>query len=370
MSDLFVGELLVLVLLLPVLLRPFVAPLQRIPGIAALPLVAFLLAAAMLLGDRFRLSFMPAFAFLVLLFLLTLPRLYRLATGLPTDWYGAGVKSAYLVFLVLFAAASWASWRYAPELSWSPSVALSDGTETVDLGGGRIARVRKLEREGTGSGASVLFVGDGAIGNRPTMALCLAESGYRVIEAEVTGRHSGTALRVPFSFSRAAASVRGLFAVRGLLPSAERSGFSDPSDADLAAITRAIRAGQGKMVPLFAVAEGDGVTAALSLMQGPEPAFDGLACLVPKAGAPKAPGAARLEGLAGFMPANAASSSVLLFEGDPNDMFGFGEIGADDPLAAAVAGGGRDRDRKAAELTARRVLAWFEARRIHDDPRT
>jgi len=360
MSDLFVGEILILLLLAPTLLRPFFRPLQRLSGIAALPSVALLLAVAVLLGDRFRLSYAPVLLLTVLVFLVSIPRLYRLVAGLPSDWYGAGTKALYGLLIVLFCGVAWASRAYAPELAWAPSVALTESRKTVDLGSGRVARVRRLERAESGSGAIALFLGEAAIGERSTAAQCLAEAGYRVTEAAFSGR---LALRVPetaFSPRQVGDLVSRLCALRGI--SLPGSGAAS-APTDILALARALRRETGERAPLFVFAEGRGVPIALAAY-GEEPSlFAGIACLVPGDETLTVSGAARLEGSTGFMSANAARSPILLFSGEPGDLYGFGEIGADDPLAAAVAGGSRDPGRKLAELTARRVLAWFETRR-------
>ena len=56
MSDLFIGEILVLLLLVPVLLRPFSRRFQRIDGIPLLPLVAIILCALIIAGSGFSIS--------------------------------------------------------------------------------------------------------------------------------------------------------------------------------------------------------------------------------------------------------------------------------------------------------------------------
>ena len=87
MSDLFIGEILVSLLLIPVLLRPFSRRLQRVGGIPLLPPIAFILCALIVMGSGFRISFLPIFLVTTLAFVFGMIRLARLFLGLPTDWY-------------------------------------------------------------------------------------------------------------------------------------------------------------------------------------------------------------------------------------------------------------------------------------------
>lgn len=384
MSDLFVAELLILVLLLPPLLRPFLPPLQRLSGIAALPLAALLLAAATLLGNRFRLSFAPVLLFTVLVFLFTLPRLYRLATGLPSDWFSAGVKVFYVLFLVLGGGTAWLMVRFAPELAWAPVSVLAETRSSVELGGGRIAWLHSLEPADRGTTGTVLFIGTATVGDRSTAAQVLAEAGYRVTEAVFSGRTGLRGVSIPFApgqIKDLIARIRAARSERAASGSADSSGGREREytgvavtagtsgsvsaaalSSDILALVRKIREESGGSMPIFILTEGFGVPVVLEALEEDSALFTGTVCLLPAGSSVSVEGAASLRGSSGFMSADSATAPVLLFFGEVADLFGFGEVGADDPLAAFLAGGERDPDRKVAELTARRLIAWFNSR--------
>ena len=115
MSDLFIGEILVSLLLLSVLLRPFSRRLQRVGGIPLLPPIAFILCTLIVLGSGFRISFLPIFLVTVLAFVFGLIRLARLFLGLPTDWYKPLSVVWHSFLLAFFAGAVVLAFAFAPE---------------------------------------------------------------------------------------------------------------------------------------------------------------------------------------------------------------------------------------------------------------
>ncbi len=369
MSDLFVAELLIFALLVPPLLRPFFSALQRLSGIAALPLVALILALATLFGDRFRLSFAPALVFTLLVFLYTLPRLIKLVTGFPSDWFGAGTKAFYALLIGLFGFSLWLSARFAPELAWAPASALVESRSVADLGYGRLARLYRLESAERGAVGTVLLIGTAAIGDRSTAAQGLAEAGYRVTEARFSGRSGFQGLSLPFSPSQAVDLIGRIARARsgdGSAASGAAPANGAATPTDVLTLARKLREESGSSLPLFVLAEGSGVPVALEALARDQGLFAGVACLLPPDSPAAFAGAATLRGASGFMSGGAERASALLFYGEGKSLYGFGEVGADDPLAAFLSGGERDAGRKLAELTARRLLAWFEARRETD----
>ena len=92
MSDFFIGELLVLLLLVPVLLRPFLRSLQSIRGIVFLPPVALFVCFLIIAGSGFPVSFLPVVFVSVVAFLGGLARMVRALRGLATDWYSLPSK--------------------------------------------------------------------------------------------------------------------------------------------------------------------------------------------------------------------------------------------------------------------------------------
>ena len=124
MSDFFIGELLVLLLLVPVLLRPFVRSLQSIRGIVFLPPVALIFCILIIAGSGFPVSFFPVFFVVTLTFFGGLARMSRALRGLATDWYSLSSRIYYLVLLPVFLCSVAAAFYSAPEDSYLGSVSV------------------------------------------------------------------------------------------------------------------------------------------------------------------------------------------------------------------------------------------------------
>ena len=91
MSDFFIGEILVFILLLPVLLRPFFRRLQRYANIPLLAVIAILVCLSLVLTG-IRLLFLPLTVFTAIVFLSQISRIVSIARGLPSDYFGTGIK--------------------------------------------------------------------------------------------------------------------------------------------------------------------------------------------------------------------------------------------------------------------------------------
>lgn len=378
MSDLFVGELILLSLLIPPLLRPFFERLRPVSGIAALPALALLLGAAVLAGTPFNLSLFPALLMTLLVFLVTLPRLYRLAAGLPSDWFDVGIRITHGFLLILFMGAAWASWRYAPELAWSPPASLEAKSRELALTSVYNASVREVWASGEAAPArgtgSVILLRTSFEGERSTAVLALAAEGYRVFDVEIHGPGLGVSGGAGRYGAYASTLLRSL--PLPALESVRGSGFPGRNalrEGDLAALAAWVRAQGEPGAPVFMIAEGIAAAAVLSGTGGGTPPFEGIVCLLPEGFDDPEPGRPAMRGIDDFMPSGAASRPVLAVAGGTSDGYGLGEIGANDPLAAALAGIPRDAGRKRAELAARRAASFFDLRmktimgESHDD---
>ncbi len=397
MSDLFIGEMLVLVLLLPVFLRPFIRGLQWIQGIPLLPLLALLLSVGLVAGIGLPVSLAPVLLLVFVAFVHNLPRLVNLFRGLPTDWYSFPTTVVNGLLLAVLAAVATFAFVFAAENRYVSSAPVERRVESVRVTRGARGRFALW---GPGEGSSfraaprglVLYAGDMGSGadGRPTAAAVLAENGYLVLAADFNSLYDfrnplmasppvrrfsvllGRALRgKPFMTDEAEiAEVHQLDFARlaqaypRFLPEGLAVSFPEASVAPVAESVPS-------RFPLFLVIEGDSALPVLALRDFLRLPVSGTVCLASGSGA-----AGIQASLAGRWPANAvsrASSSeimpggaerasllVLSTNGDAKAIPG--ELACDDVLAARLLGYGRDSGRKGAELTARRLASWFSLR--------
>jgi len=371
MSDLFVGEILVLSLLLPVLLRPFFRRLQRVMGIPLLPLLALLLSGGVIAVSGLRLTFLPVFALTLLVFFSGIARLFRLFGGLPTDWFSPAVKVYYGFLALLFVGVAGLTLRLAPEppLTGTHNVTRTLSSRTVS----RQARVDLAVWQAAGSAASpkndsVFVFEDLAAGRggRDTLALLLAEAGYTVYDADWRGARDFANPSLSFAPLRRFSS----------LSARTFAGLSFPASAAeldafyAAAIARFDEARGTTSGRDFAVAEGTACASLLRALATNPGRFAGVVCLCQDAEvqglvalAQPLGGSVRLSPDSGMISAAAGAFPVCILSGGPETLIGSGELGSDDVLAAALRNAPRDVGRKQAELIARRVESWLHVRR-------
>lgn len=396
MSDLFIGEMLVLVLLIPVLLRPLFRGLQGVEGIALLPLVSFALGLLVAAGSGLRVSFLPAFLFSFLVFLSELARFLRLLRGLPTDWYSAASTIYRCFLLVLLALVFAASVKFAPEVAWAGKTPVRRTTSAERVAAGISARWTFWEpADGTvpadpadaqpavqpASRGVVLFMGDRRAfpASRSTAMRLLAGSGWSVMEGSFSGfsLYRSALLSPPsvraFIFFCDSVAGSGAGGSPETKPGSAGNG-SDPDDSVAALEFRLLvsraRATYGNAAPLFVVAEGSACAAPISALSADPGLFAGVVCLLPAGQSLPAgtvPGGAILVlPETDALPPDAGSYPVCALTAERNQLYGLGEIRADDVLAAALLGSNRDAGRKDAERTARRIGSWLDARRKYD----
>ncbi len=382
MSDLFIGEILVLLLLVPVLLRPFSRRFQRINGIPLLPLVAIILCALIIAGSGFRISFFPVFFVTALIFVFGLIRLVRLFMGMPTDWYKPLSVAWNSFLLAIFAGSVILAFSFAPESGYTSARAVGRSIVNEREAAGLNARITVWNAtSSTGSlltGKPVMIMaGDLSAGSRGrnTAALEIAAAGYTVLSADFSGlsEYRNPLLGIPL--------LRQFFAIGGeivaghpLLVDAEETAATQENE--LALLVRYARATYGSSTPLYVLAEGSASESLFDYMRKYPRDLDGAVAIVNTAETPTLPplegpsalpgGYAVLSGVDGMMPAAAASFPVLVISGDDRGRYGFGELASDDVLAARLLGSSRDSGKKCAVLTGRRIVAWLSDRRVHD----
>jgi hypothetical protein len=374
MSDLFVGEILILFLLLPVMLRPFFRRLQRVEGISLLPLLAFLLAIMVIAAVGLALAFVPVFLFVFLVLLSELARVSRFFRHLPTDWYSPPAKVYYGFLLMLFVGVFCGAVFFAPEAIFFSGKDVRRVTVNETISPGARARITTWTAPTVGEAAKkspiVILVEDfsSGAGGRRTTASILAENGYTVIEADFgsLSDFKNPVLSVPvlrkFLFRLA-------LAFPGIPAPAAAGETMTVQLVDLDRLVRLVRDRYGADVRVFAVAEGSACKATVARMRAEPRLFAGVVCIVP-AGNPgfDVPGEAiEISAASGSMPSSAGTYPICVLSGDRATLYGYGEMAADDVLAAIRCGSVRDSGRKQAEFTARRISSWLSMRSKHDD---
>lgn len=377
MSDLFLGAILSLVLLVPVLLRPFLKSLQRVEGIPVLPFVSLATCALVCAGSGFSVTILPVVFYCLVAFVTTSARLVRRSMGLPTDWFSPWSTAWHAILIVGFVATAYVSWVYRPELSWLPTSALSEKSRIVRVSPGVTAKVTVYGPAAAADGASVrgespkvvLFVGNGVSPGRRTAERMIASGGWTVVEARfrAPGDYRNPLLSV--SSIRDACVLLG----EGLSGHAFLTDDGELASARYADLGRLVRFASGEFgnVPLYVVAEGPCVPAVSSWMAAKPGAFAGVVFVLPDGNA--AQRAANPEypelslNVSGMMPQEAGSYPVIVLSGEARLGFGHGELCADDVLAARLFGAERDEGRKTAELTARRLATCLAMREAFND---
>lgn len=382
MSDLFIGEILVLILLVPVLLRPFLRRLQRVAGIPVLPLIAFVLCLLIVAGSGFRVSFFPVFLVTTLVFVFGLIRLARLLMGLPTDWYKPMSVAWNSFLLAFFAGAVALAFAYAPETGDPGAASVGRTVSYADAGSGLRARYVEWKSLGSSTPAGgtkpvVLLLSDVGARGRGSAALEMAAAGYTVLGADFSGAR---AWRNPLMGSP---ETRQFLAVAGEILNggsfiADDGEMAENQENEMRLLVSRAREIYGPSVSLFALAEGRASQALFRYVRRNPAAFQGAVAIVnasrnqalpPVSGTDALPGGyAVLEGADGMMPAAAAESRTLVIVGADHGQYGLGELAADDVLAARLLGSSRDAGRKTAILTGRRIVSWLADRRVHERP--
>jgi hypothetical protein len=379
MSDLFIGELLVLLLLLPVLLRPFFRRLQRIEGVSILPLISLLVCFLIVGGSGIRVSLLPVLLFSFVLFCSGFARLMRLFRGLPTDWYSLPSKVYSGLLLLVMIVVMQVSFRYIPELPYLPSSTVMHKTVTQTISSNVWARYTVWSPANDSPISSqanspqrpvVLFSGGSVSGKRKTMALILAQNGWTVVAADFTSFSDYGNCLLSFPVARDFCSLLGHIVIGAPLFT-----NSDETKAALSAnLSRLVffaRNTYGSDVSLYVVSEGDGCLPCLEFAAKNAKCFKGIVLLgsddVDSTVSKKSLLSILRVSSSDMLAVSAGSYPVLFLKGDAKSLYGYGELSADDVYAAELLGSSRDVNRKQAELTAGRVVSWLSSRRSYCD---
>lgn len=194
MSDFLLSELLVLSLLLPVLLRPFIKPLKKGQALPILPFLSIFVCICILLGQGIILSFCILFCFAVLVALSEAVRAAAFFHGVLNDFYVAPAAALRGFLLCLFCAVGWALIHFSPEAAFIPKIPVSEQAIRFPQESGNPIEARLLIPNNP-TDAKVLIAVASAFpfsSGSGTAARIFANAGYNVLE--ITRLHKNPVL--------------------------------------------------------------------------------------------------------------------------------------------------------------------------------
>ncbi|HHU37078.1 MAG TPA: hypothetical protein GXZ47_07605 [Treponema sp.] len=373
MSDFFIGELLILLLLLPVVMRPFIRRLQGIRGIVFLPPVALTVCVLIIAGSGFLFSFTPLLVITLILFFAGIPRMARAIRSLETDWYSLPSAIFYGLFFLVFFIVAFAAFFFAPETAYLGSVPI---IKEVNLE--RVSSTVNVRhycwkpQPDVGHKGTVIFFPDvvGGANSRNTAACILAEKGYTVFSNDYCRFHAWQNPIMAFSAFRRPVLLAGKIGGKTPLFTDDREIYR-AQQGDFSLMVAEVRAA---MQPgsLFILAEGSACAPAAEYLRTGGEDIRGFICLVSQQGLEATELVLDASGFTEeytrvysetvMTPKTASEKPVLLLSTESGSMIGRGELDANDVLAATLLGGNRDAGRKRAERLARRITDWCDSR--------
>lgn len=418
MSDFFTGEMLVFALLLPVLLRPFFRKLRDLKNIPVLALIALPLCFSTLLTGV-RLLFVPLLLFTVVVLLSQSMRLIAIIRGLPTDYFGAGIKIVHTLLLLVFAAIVAASVFFPPEPAYVSTSELYSGSVREKFSAGftytflAASSSDKLEKTESGRFLERFhqFTGNalsredsathsengGTAGRNPsggenartpivlyfpafpagrtgrdTLAVVLAEQGFTSVGVQWNGRQLYSKRFLNNRFARNFYELY-LAIARRFNPEKAAAPYADFTGVQRQVLLSVIQDTAefatlhfGGQRHIYAVAEGYACNALADFVNKNPGVFSGSVYLLNENEkehfTEPETGCAYLSGITDLLHFRTAELPGLVISGTTETGFGFGEATAEDPALAALLGLPRDAKRKTAQVTARRIASWISLR--------
>ena len=194
MTDLLLSQLLVLLILLPVLLRPFSKNLQKGTAIPILPFISLFVCICTIIGQDIVLFSALLLLFVVIVCLSEIIRLIAFFQGVLNDFYGIASIIFRIVLLLLFCGMVYAAFRFAPEAHTKTehqlvvrSIDLTDTPQRLQQKL-QFFEGRLIERQGGADKKALVIVTESYpdSGYPGTIAALLADQGYTVAELYTT----------------------------------------------------------------------------------------------------------------------------------------------------------------------------------------
>lgn len=373
MSDFFIGELLVLLLLLPVVLRPFVRRLQGISGIVFLPPFALLICVLIIVGSGFLISFVPLLLVTFILVIAGFPRMMRAMRNLSTEWYSLPSSVFYGLFLPILLAVIFGAFFFAPETAYLGTMPIIKKmnfervSQTISVRHCVWETESNIRHRGT-----VIFLPDAGsdVNSRNTAACILAEKGYTVYANDYYNLNTWKNRFMAYSAFRRTIMRVSKITEKGPLFTNFREVYLAQQE-DFSRTLAWVRT-EMQLGPLFVLSEGSACAPTAEYLRTFEEDVRGFICLAAPQMLVETEFALDTFGFERqytkvcsqtvMTPRSASEKPALLLSGEEGTMIGNGELDADDILAAILLKGNRDAGRRRAERLARRITDWCDSR--------
>lgn len=190
MTDLLLSELLCLLLLAPTLVRPFSKRIRKVQAVPILPFLSLFVCICTLLGQGIVLYLVILLFFTLIVCLSEVIRLIAFFQDVLNDFYGVASIMLRIVLLTLLCALTYYAFKYAPEAQIQTEHQLI--VSSIDIQGQVPAhRTRTLsargllvEREGGADKKTLVITAEvfPSSSHSETLACLLADQGYTVVQ--------------------------------------------------------------------------------------------------------------------------------------------------------------------------------------------
>ncbi len=367
MSDIFISELLVAALLLPVLIRPFFQHLQRVYALAILPFIAFFVCIFVLIGQGIFLSFALLTVLTIIVCCSELGRVTALFQQMRNDFYGTGSTIVRIVLLCLFGAYLFFLFKFMPvppykitgELTVTPLFCDSKIETPIQ------ARLISSESAKTAGHNEVLVIlaapsfGSNGLG---TLARVIADKGYSVIELT---QQSGTGFIPRFELYKKLIPLIGKKQGRYLKK------VSDESDnaAGFITVLKNITEKYGKTKQLFVYTDGMYTDVISEYALNHPDIFSGVFFnFSEEEPLPPTPVGWAATGTTGILKTDAERFAPFYFFVQPyQNLTGFASLAADDPFTRLLLGVSIERMKQSRQVEIKAAdlfYKWLTQKRI------
>jgi len=184
MTDLLLSELLVLLLLLPVPVRPFSKTLKKSYAIPILPFLSLFVCICILVGQGITLFLFILLFFTLIVCLSEITRLTAFFQGVLNDFYGIPSIILRIALLILFGGIAYLAFRFAPEADVKTGHPLTVRHAEAAENPANPIEGLLMERAGGADKRALVIVAEALpFSGRPeTIASLLADKGYTVLE--------------------------------------------------------------------------------------------------------------------------------------------------------------------------------------------
>ncbi|MGP1594674.1 MAG: hypothetical protein ACTTH8_05455 [Treponema sp.] len=369
MSDFLLSELLVLSLLLPVLLRPFVKPLKKGQALPILPFISIFVCICILFGQGIILSFCVLCCFAVIVACSEIMRAAAFFHGVFNDFYAVPAAVLRGFLLCLFCAAGWLVVYCSPEAPFIPEKPIVEQAIRLPQESGNPVEACLLIPANAAASKTLVVVAAAFPFSHTagSIARIFADAGYSVLE--ITRLYKSPV--VPrFNVYRSVVPLM-LPPQQGHRVIPKETGTETAAFFDDFLLKAVDQYGQHKQVFLYT--EGIFSDLAMQFCINNPGVFNGAFFNVseeeplPLMNDTRAVCTYSQEG--GMPPAPKADTyQPFYFYIHPHrDLAGFGSLRADDILAALLLGSGRDLALQDQKATAEHVIQWLQSR-MHAAP--